>query len=115
MTPAASVYIQPRTIVRDTMLLKIFVLCAVLPAVLSLSTFRMPLLCDGVNEEYQCGSACQTTCENLGEPCPIVNIRCNDGCYCKDGYARDCRGVCIDINQCSKHKCKRRPGRRWWN
>ncbi|KAH0948344.1 hypothetical protein HN011_009230 [Eciton burchellii] len=33
-----------------------------------------PLNCDRPNEEYQCGSACQTTCRTLGKLCPIINI-----------------------------------------
>lgn len=58
--------------------------------------------CKRPNEEYQCGSACQTTCENIGQPCPIVNIRCNDDCYCIKGYARDSTGKCIPIANCPK-------------
>lgn len=59
--------------------------------------------CTRTNEEYQCGSACQTTCSNLGQPCPIVNIKCNDACYCIDGYARkgDDNSECIPISDCS--------------
>ncbi|KAJ8921419.1 hypothetical protein NQ315_003037 [Exocentrus adspersus] len=52
------------------------------------------------NEKYNCGSPCQTECSTLGQICPIVNIRCNDACYCIDGYARDANGVCIPIEQC---------------
>ncbi|KAG7190283.1 hypothetical protein KM043_006399 [Ampulex compressa] len=63
-------------------------------------TMAQPITCNKPNEEYQCGSACQTTCVNLGQPCPIVNIRCNDACYCKAGYARNTKGVCIPISQC---------------
>ncbi len=62
------------------------------------------LTCNEINEEYQCGSACQTTCENIGQPCPIVNIRCNDACYCKDGFARNKNGKCIPIDDCQKRK-----------
>ncbi|KAJ8921420.1 hypothetical protein NQ315_003038 [Exocentrus adspersus] len=56
--------------------------------------------CTRVNEKYDCGSACQTECATLGEVCPIVNIRCNDACYCIDGHARDANGVCIRIENC---------------
>lgn len=66
------------------------------------------LVCDRPNEEYRCGSACQTTCATLGQTCPIVNIRCNDDCYCEEGYARDCRGRCIPIKQCPGRGCKSR-------
>ncbi|XP_037934486.1 inducible metalloproteinase inhibitor protein-like [Teleopsis dalmanni] len=54
------------------------------------------------NEFYTCGGACQTECATLGEPCLIVNIKCNDACYCKEGYARDANGRCIPIKKCSK-------------
>lgn len=50
------------------------------------------------NEKWACGSACQTTCKTFKEPCPIVNIRCNDACYCIDGFARDEKGICIPDN-----------------
>ncbi|XP_018571457.1 inducible metalloproteinase inhibitor protein-like [Anoplophora glabripennis] len=56
--------------------------------------------CTRPHEVYKCGSACQTECATLGEICPIVNIRCNDSCYCVDGYARDTDGVCIKIANC---------------
>ncbi|XP_037934509.1 inducible metalloproteinase inhibitor protein-like [Teleopsis dalmanni] len=52
------------------------------------------------NEFYACGSACQTTCATLGQPCPIINIRCNDACYCVPGFARDSTGRCILIEKC---------------
>ncbi|CAG9862494.1 unnamed protein product [Phyllotreta striolata] len=51
-------------------------------------------------EFYDCGSACQTECKTLGEQCPIINIRCNDACYCISGYARDASGTCIPIKNC---------------
>ncbi|KAK2575930.1 hypothetical protein KPH14_007293 [Odynerus spinipes] len=75
--------------------LSIFIL-----GIVSVNSLR--LYCNRPNEEYQCGSACQTTCENLGKPCPIINIKCNDACYCKEGYARDKCGNCIPISKCPK-------------
>lgn len=54
-----------------------------------------PLQCRNKFEVYACGSACQTTCATFNQPCPIVNIKCTDACYCIKGYARDQRGVCI--------------------
>ncbi|KAI4494000.1 hypothetical protein M0802_009376 [Mischocyttarus mexicanus] len=59
-----------------------------------------PIICDRPNEHYECGSACQTECRTLGQICPIVNIRCNDDCYCNNGYARNDDGVCIPISEC---------------
>lgn len=52
------------------------------------------------HEVYACGSACQTECATLGQPCPIVNIKCNNDCYCIDGYARNAIGLCIPQNFC---------------
>lgn len=60
------------------------------------------------NEVYACGSACQTTCATFNQTCPIVNIRCNDACYCIDGYARDNNDICIPDNS---YECERlKPG-----
>ncbi|CAL1686021.1 unnamed protein product [Lasius platythorax] len=58
------------------------------------------------NEEFiKCGSPCQTTCSNLGKPCTIINIRCNDACYCIKGYARsDNNNRCIPIKRCPKKR-----------
>ncbi|XP_076272810.1 venom metalloprotease inhibitor-like isoform X1 [Rhynchophorus ferrugineus] len=56
--------------------------------------------CTKPHEFYSCGGACQTECNTLGDPCKIINIRCNDACYCCPGYARDCRGNCIPTKAC---------------
>ncbi|XP_044258427.1 inducible metalloproteinase inhibitor protein [Tribolium madens] len=58
--------------------------------------------CNRPNEHYACGSACQTECVTLGQICPIVNIKCNDACYCNEGYARDKNGDCIPVSECKK-------------
>ncbi|KAF2893831.1 hypothetical protein ILUMI_12334 [Ignelater luminosus] len=63
-----------------------------------------PISCTKPYETYACGSACQNECATLGEPCPIVNFRCNDDCYCISGYARDCNGRCIPEEDCSPKK-----------
>ncbi|XP_044744019.1 zonadhesin-like [Chrysoperla carnea] len=63
-----------------------------------------PNLC-GKNEKFDCGSACDTECATLGQPCPIQNIKCNEKCYCIDGYARNSKGECIPINECPKKEC----------
>ncbi|XP_077292843.1 zonadhesin-like [Arctopsyche grandis] len=65
--------------------------------------------CEGPNEFFSCGSACDTTCATLGEECPITNIKCNEMCYCKEGFARDDRGVCIPIKNCPLRQCKEDP------
>lgn len=79
------------------------VILKVLTIISLIANVNCLLNCTKPNEEYQCGSACQTTCSNLGQPCPIVNIRCNDACYCKEGYARmtDDDSHCIPIESCS--------------
>ncbi|XP_012153343.1 venom metalloprotease inhibitor-like [Megachile rotundata] len=75
-------------------------------AVLSSTILAGKIICNRPHEEYQCGSACQTTCDTLGEPCPIVNIKCNDDCYCKEGYARNRKDICIPIRHCPKKRDK---------
>ncbi|XP_037934497.1 inducible metalloproteinase inhibitor protein-like [Teleopsis dalmanni] len=53
------------------------------------------------NEFYtSCGGSCQTECATLGEPCLIRHIRCPDGCYCNENYARDASGSCVPIKDC---------------
>lgn len=59
-----------------------------------------PIICTKPNEEYLCGGACQHECATLGEPCLLFNIRCNDDCYCIQGYARNSVGVCISEKDC---------------
>ncbi|XP_076165757.1 venom metalloprotease inhibitor-like [Ptiloglossa arizonensis] len=86
-------------------MLRIFFVVSVALAIFSSTTFAHELVCNKPNEIYSCGSMCQTTCTNLGQPCPIVNIRCNDACYCKEGYARNCRGLCIPISSCPGRGC----------
>ncbi|KAM3962918.1 zonadhesin [Aphomia sociella] len=61
-------------------------------------------MCPGEHEYYACGVACDNVCSQLHEQnktnCPIVNIKCNEKCYCEDGYARDDNGICIPIENC---------------
>ncbi|XP_055698631.1 zonadhesin-like [Phlebotomus papatasi] len=53
-----------------------------------------------------CGRNCQTTCDNLGVNCPIVHIRCPDGCYCEPGYARVYEGgSCVKQEYCPYSPC----------
>ncbi|KAF5306337.1 hypothetical protein FQA39_LY09035 [Lamprigera yunnana] len=58
-----------------------------------------PITCARENEEYACGSACQSTCENP-TGCPIVNIKCNDACYCKPNFLRNSNGDCVPWEEC---------------
>uniref|UniRef100_A0A1B0AFD2 TIL domain-containing protein n=1 Tax=Glossina pallidipes TaxID=7398 RepID=A0A1B0AFD2_GLOPL len=55
------------------------------------------------NEFYtECGDNCQRKCSTLNEPCLIRHIRCPDGCYCNNDYARNADGKCIPIRECPK-------------
>ncbi|XP_077291699.1 zonadhesin-like [Arctopsyche grandis] len=65
--------------------------------------------CEGPNEFFSCGSACDTTCETMGKKCDIFNKKCTEMCYCKEGFARDSKGVCIPINDCPAEQCKDDP------
>ncbi|XP_076295118.1 venom metalloprotease inhibitor-like [Lasioglossum baleicum] len=88
-------------------MMKLWIVCLVAIAALFSSTSGQLLMCNRRNEEYACGSACQATCDTLNEPCPIVNIRCNDGCYCKPGYVRNCWNECIPEKSCPGKSCMR--------
>ncbi|CAH4008536.1 unnamed protein product [Pieris brassicae] len=58
----------------------------------------------GDDEFFFCGPECDNECSTLHEMnrtnCPILNIVCNEKCYCEDGYARDDEGQCIPIEEC---------------
>ncbi|KAJ2947173.1 hypothetical protein O0L34_g16531 [Tuta absoluta] len=60
--------------------------------------------CQGPHEYYSCGGACDNVCATLSQQnqtnCPIINIKCNEKCYCEKQYARDSNGVCIPISSC---------------
>ncbi|CAO1396965.1 unnamed protein product [Diamesa tonsa] len=55
------------------------------------------------NESFSCGSAaCEKDCSNINETCDIVNIKCDDKCFCNKGFVRAYRnGPCIPIDQCN--------------
>ncbi|XP_028159136.1 zonadhesin-like [Ostrinia furnacalis] len=60
--------------------------------------------CTGPHEYYSCGGACDNVCDTIREQnqtnCPIINVKCNEMCYCEEGYARDYKGECIPIKDC---------------
>ncbi|XP_039748920.1 inducible metalloproteinase inhibitor protein-like isoform X2 [Pararge aegeria] len=58
--------------------------------------------CPALNEVFNCGSACDTTCATLNQRCPILNIKCNEKCYCRRGYARNDKDICIPISECTR-------------
>lgn len=59
----------------------------------------------GPYEFYSCGGACDNVCATLDTinqiNCPIINIKCNEMCYCETDYARAKNGTCIPIKQCN--------------
>lgn len=56
--------------------------------------------CNGPHEWFGCGSYCDVECGKIGEPCPIVNIKCTERCYCDPGYARDEYCNCVPFDDC---------------
>ncbi|GBP53678.1 Inducible metalloproteinase inhibitor protein [Eumeta japonica] len=60
--------------------------------------------CSGPNEYYSCGGACDNVCATLDTQnqtnCPIVNIKCNEMCYCTEGTARNADNVCVPFAEC---------------
>ncbi|RWS23502.1 inducible metalloproteinase inhibitor protein-like protein [Leptotrombidium deliense] len=56
----------------------------------------------GSNEVYlKCGTSCPKSCNNLD---PLVcDRRCNNGCFCKDGYVLYFDGItCVLPEKCKK-------------
>nr|WHN38850.1 Zon4A-L [Andraca theae] len=67
------------------------------------------LKCVGPHEFFSCGGACDNVCATLSQQnqtnCPIVNIVCNNKCYCEKNFARAKNNTCIPISQCHEHQC----------
>ncbi|KAL7011539.1 hypothetical protein ACKWTF_014308 [Chironomus riparius] len=58
------------------------------------------------NESFSCGNPlCEKTCENYKETCTIQNIRCEDKCYCNDGFVRNKNNVCVPVSECDENDC----------
>lgn len=64
--------------------------------------------CSANEEWFPCGQAkyCDLTCGHLNEPCRrLYNMRCPEGCQCKDGFARNPTSRrCEPINKCPDYK-----------
>ncbi|XP_017773897.1 PREDICTED: inducible metalloproteinase inhibitor protein-like [Nicrophorus vespilloides] len=60
--------------------------------------------CPKPNEHYECTSTCESNCSTLGLPCRLRFIRCNDVCYCDEGFSRDSKDNCIPSSQCPNKK-----------
>ncbi|XP_047515818.1 inducible metalloproteinase inhibitor protein-like isoform X2 [Pieris napi] len=58
----------------------------------------------GNHEFFSCGPECDNECSTLHEMnrtnCPILNIVCNEKCYCEDGFARNDARECIPVEEC---------------
>ncbi|XP_028042397.1 zonadhesin-like isoform X6 [Bombyx mandarina] len=65
--------------------------------------------CPGKHEYYSCGGACDNICDKLSEEnqtsCSIINIKCNEMCYCEEGYARNKNNICVPFDQCNDPVC----------
>ncbi|GBL55597.1 hypothetical protein AVEN_49484-1, partial [Araneus ventricosus] len=56
----------------------------------------------GANAEYrECGSACPPTCEDRGKK-KICTLQCVSGCFCKKGFVKNNRGVCVKPQECEQ-------------
>lgn len=54
----------------------------------------------GLNEEYMtCGHKCKDSCNPTVQTC---TANCQVGCFCKDGFARNPKGVCVVRRDCNK-------------
>lgn len=55
------------------------------------------------NESFSCGNpSCEKDCSNYKDICTIVNVRCEDKCYCNKGFVRLYKnGPCVPIQACS--------------
>ena len=66
--------------------------------------------CTGPHEYFSCGPECDNECCNLSQQnqtsCPIINIKCNEKCYCEDGYARNSMNICVPYAKCPRKYVK---------
>ncbi|XP_077285189.1 zonadhesin-like [Arctopsyche grandis] len=65
--------------------------------------------CSGPNEFFSCGLPCDTECATLGDECPNNSFKCVERCYCKNGFARNSKNVCIPIKDCPPRQCPTDP------
>ncbi|KAG8177858.1 hypothetical protein JTE90_027123 [Oedothorax gibbosus] len=61
---------------------------------------QCPLVCQGNEVLLSCGSPCQRTCTNFGQPVGPCTLPCIKGCFCKPGYVRGPTGDCILPTEC---------------
>jgi hypothetical protein len=48
---------------------------------------------------HSCGTACPATCANPN-PSPVCTKNCVIGCFCKEGYLKNEKGVCVKAANC---------------
>ncbi|XP_063798323.1 uncharacterized protein LOC134965863 isoform X2 [Pseudophryne corroboree] len=54
----------------------------------------------GHNQEYnECGTICPITCSNYNDPGVCAEV-CEAGCFCKEGFYQDARGICVEKAKC---------------
>lgn len=59
------------------------------------------------NEVFQtCGTACPATCAKP-HPSPVCTKNCVIGCFCKQGYLRNAKGVCVPAANCDATEVKK--------
>ncbi|GBN14230.1 hypothetical protein AVEN_113762-1, partial [Araneus ventricosus] len=57
----------------------------------------------GENAEYrECGSACPPTCADSGRKNKVCTKQCVSGCFCKKGFVKNDRGVCVRPKECQQ-------------
>jgi hypothetical protein len=58
-----------------------------------------PPVCPSDEVFKPCGTACPATCANP-HPSPVCTRNCVIGCFCKEGYLRNEKGVCVAAANC---------------
>uniref|UniRef100_A0A0N4TEC4 TIL domain-containing protein n=1 Tax=Brugia pahangi TaxID=6280 RepID=A0A0N4TEC4_BRUPA len=53
----------------------------------------VPKECSITEEFKECGSVCEETCDDFGQPI-VCSKQCLAGCFCKEGYIREKKGGC---------------------
>ena len=68
-------------------------------------TVTVVLGCRGAYEIFSdCSGHCDNHCNDL--PFKICPLKCDAGCICKKGYARNKQNRCVPRNQCDNGQVK---------
>lgn len=58
------------------------------------------------NEEYnECGSSCEPNCKDPTLASTLCITMCKPGCFCKKGFVRGPKGICIPKDSCPGQSC----------